>query len=247
MNSQIILADVKLTYSEKQVRDGVRRSEERCIVWTLIKYKLQMSKKKKKKGIISKIRSPFLSHLLFSFIVNDIIIFYVMITIIVSIFCFHFYNFVECPNITFKGSWYMISVEGGSWHWSSKRFACQSQEGDLVSIETEEEWNFINNEIQRLNTTNYENIWDIGLTKKAGNWTWVNGRPLTIYKWGQGEPSGEHDIAAIYKWSSNGERGVFGNFGEGRTKGDNYAYICEISKGKLFFCFVLFCFFNKLF
>ena len=49
MNSQIILADVKLTYSEKQVRDGVRRSEERCIVWTLIKYKLQMSKKKKKK------------------------------------------------------------------------------------------------------------------------------------------------------------------------------------------------------
>ena len=49
MNSQIILADVKLTYSEKQVRDGVRRSEERCIVWKLIKHKLQMSKKKKKK------------------------------------------------------------------------------------------------------------------------------------------------------------------------------------------------------
>ena len=32
MNSQIILADVKLTNSEKQVRDGGRRKEERCIV-----------------------------------------------------------------------------------------------------------------------------------------------------------------------------------------------------------------------
>ena len=32
MNSQIILANVKLTKSEKQVSDGGRRSEERCIV-----------------------------------------------------------------------------------------------------------------------------------------------------------------------------------------------------------------------
>ena len=32
MNSQIILANVKLTKSEKQVRDVGRRSEERCIV-----------------------------------------------------------------------------------------------------------------------------------------------------------------------------------------------------------------------
>ena len=32
MNSQIFLADVKLTNSEKQVRDGGRHSEERCMV-----------------------------------------------------------------------------------------------------------------------------------------------------------------------------------------------------------------------
>ena len=32
INSQIILADVKFTNSEKQVRDGGRRREERCIV-----------------------------------------------------------------------------------------------------------------------------------------------------------------------------------------------------------------------
>ena len=32
VNSKIILADVKLTNSEKQIRDGGHRGEERCIV-----------------------------------------------------------------------------------------------------------------------------------------------------------------------------------------------------------------------
>ena len=32
MNSQILLADVKLTNSKRQVRDGGRHSEERCMV-----------------------------------------------------------------------------------------------------------------------------------------------------------------------------------------------------------------------
>ena len=98
------------------------------------------------------------------------------------------------------------------WYWLWNRFVCQSQGGDLVSIETEEKWNFINDEIQRRNTTDYKNMWSVGLTKNAGNWTWVNGRPLTIYKWGQGEPRGVHNAAFIYKVrSSNGERGVFNN------------------------------------
>ena len=59
------------------------------------------------------------------------------------------------------------------------RFICKNQGGDLISIETEEGWNFINNEIQRQNETNYGNKWSIGLIKKAGNWTWVSGKPLT--------------------------------------------------------------------
>ena len=47
MNSQIILADVKLTNSEKQGRDGGRRSEERCII-LIDKHKLQMLNIKKR-------------------------------------------------------------------------------------------------------------------------------------------------------------------------------------------------------
>ena len=112
--------------------------------------------------------------------------------------------------------------------------------GDLVSIETEEEWNFINDEIQRRNTKNYKNKWSIGLLKKknTGKWTWVSERPLTIYKWGKGEPGGEHHAAFMYKRSSNGKRGVFGSVHD-KWKGNKYAYICEISKGELIFLSLL--------
>ena len=158
-----------------------------------------------------------------------------IIIMIISIFSFYFYHFVECLNITFKNSWYIISVrEQWFFNWLWVREACQNQGGDLASIETEDEWNFINDQIQRRNTTPYKNKWSIGLTKKAENWTWVNGRPLTISKWEQGEPRGEHDAAFMYKRSSNGEQGVFGGV-NGTSIGYHHAYICEISEGKLLF------------
>ena len=69
----------------------------------------------------------------------------------------------------------------------------------------------------------------------------MSGKPLTISKWGKGEPSGEHDVAFMYKRSSNGERGVFSNVNRTRW-GNLTAYICEISKGKFFLNII----FNKL-
>lgn len=100
--------------------------------------------------------------------------------------------------------------------------------GDLVSIETEEEWNFIADEIQMRNASIPKNGWSIGLMKKAGNWTWVSGTPLTISKWGDGQPSGDGKLTHIYKQSSNGERVVIGDCSEDFGSG----YICEISRGR---------------
>ena len=154
-------------------------------------------------------------------------------------FCFHLHHHVECPNITFKNSWYIISVDGESWYWG--RHTCSSLGGDLVSFETQEEWSLINDEIQRRNTTNYENKWRIGLKKRARNWTWVSGRPLTISKWGQGEPSGEHDAAFMYKRFRNGEQGVFGS-DNGTSGKKQHAYICEISESELICCCCCCCF-----
>ena len=122
-------------------------------------------------------------------------------------------------------------MNGLYWLWNKN--TCQRQGGDLVSFETEEEWKFINDEIQRRNTWFDRSKWSIGLTKKAGNWTWVSERPLTICKWGKGEPSGEHDAAFMYKLSNSGEQGVFGSI-NGRHR---LAYICEISRGKFFVLF----------
>ena len=63
----------------------------------------------------------------------------------------------------------------------------------------------------------------------------MSGRPLTIWKWGQGEPSAEHDAAFMYKLSSNGERGVLGSGVSNVTIWEKWhAYICEISMGKFF-------------
>ena len=148
-------------------------------------------------------------------------------------FCFHLHRVLECPNITFKNSWYIILVKRFSWHWNRNK--CQSQGGDLVSIETEEEWNFINDEIQRRNMTKYDNRWSIGLIKKGRNWTWVSERPLNICKCGQREPSGEHDAAFMYELDINGERGVFGSL-EGTSWRNRHACICEISKGEFILC-----------
>ena len=84
-------------------------------------------------------------------------------------------------------------------------------------------------------------MWSIGLTKNAGNWTWVSGRPLTICKWGKGEPSGENDAAFIYKRSSHGEQGVLAVVVE---FGDKLIFVRFPRVGCFFvFVVVLFCFF----
>ncbi|PFX17532.1 Macrophage mannose receptor 1 [Stylophora pistillata] len=63
----------------------------------------------------------------------------------------------ECPNNSFKNSWYVISEQGDTWFQSNK--VCLDQGGDLVSIESEEEWRFINDYIQKGNTTEYHTGW----------------------------------------------------------------------------------------
>ena len=196
-------------------------------------------------------RSCFLSYLFFSFIAIVMTIFLCYHYHYNYYFVYHHYNnqyiwfgfshFVECRYITFKNSSYIFSTHGQSWHLN--RHICKKRGWDLVSIETEEEWNFINNEIQRRNTINYDNRWSIGLRKEAGNWTWVSERPLTICKWGKEERTGEHDAAFMYKLNSNDERGVFGSVNRWDHR-NLHAYICEISKGKSFF--VLLCFFKFL-
>ena len=101
----------------------------------------------------------------------------------------------------------------------------RGQKGYLVSIETEEEWQFINREIQKRGTWN-ASAWHIGLKKKGKVWTWLSGETLNISKWRDSEPGGNDKRAEI---SKNG--GLFNSI---PTLSRN-AYICETPGGKITF------------
>ena len=81
-------------------------------------------------------------------------------------------------------------------HGTRTRDNCRSQRGDLVSIETEDERNFI----KKSNDT----IYHIGLEKKASNWTWVSGRQLNFPQWINNLSRSDGEVASI-SWKSNDE------------------------------------------
>ena len=127
---------------------------------------------------------------------------------------------IECQATCFKNS-YIFSKSLRDWN--NSRRVCNDQGFDLVSIETEEEWQFISNEIQKRSTWN-TGAWHIGLWKIGGVWTWLSGKQLNISKWRDSEPDGNDDYAEI---SKNG--GLF----NGISRNDENAYICEIPVGKI--------------
>ena len=82
----------------------------------------------------------------------------------------------DCSNYTFHEN----LNEARSWETS--RFLCQnSSEGDLVSIEEEEERSFVKNIIKNLTTIKYF----IGLKKDDGKWKWLSNQ--TTVNSSQGE------------------------------------------------------------
>ena len=106
--------------------------------------------------------------------------------------------------------------------WTESRKTCAYKGGDLVTMETEKEWQFINKEIQKRATTRR---WYIGLTNMGQEWKWVNGRPLTISKWNDWEPSGDGNVAIMI--NKRKAQGLFNDL----SKYTIIASICEILKG----------------
>ena len=136
-----------------------------------------------------------------------------------------FVTFLGACGSCFANSCYVIARSGQTW--DDNRRSCKRQGGDLVSIETLQEWNFINSEIQKI-TLSGANEWYIGLKKDGqGNWKWVNGKPLTIQKWQSGEPNGDGNVVVMSKDYPAGSQGLFNDLDPSSRK----AYICEKAKG----------------
>ena len=117
-------------------------------------------------------------------------------------FSFYFtdliFVFLNCSSYTFHEN----STDARSWE--TCRLLCQSSsEGDLVSIEEEEERNFIKNIIKKLPVIKYF----IGLKKENGKWKWLSNQTTVDssrgkFPWAPGQPSGTPDrkdnCATIY-------------------------------------------------
>ena len=143
---------------------------------------------------------------------------------------FTFY-FTGMTHIRFNCSIYTFhenSTEGRNWEWS--RELCQnSSEGDLVSIEEEEERIFLKEFIMNLKVIKYY----IGLKKtKANGGGWVMENSVRASKgkhpWSTGEPNGGPPIncATIYGNYKTKLDGLFDDLSCSRRLKDA-GYICE--------------------
>lgn len=95
-------------------------------------------------------------------------------------------------------------------------------------METEKEWEFINKEIQ-IRTSAAANEWFIGLYKNSatGNWTWINGKALTMDKWQPGKPKDGDLYALMAKEWPKGLKGTFNSIKTNVVRG----WICEKETG----------------
>ena len=135
----------------------------------------------------------------------------------------HLFFLIVCQPTCFKNSSYIFYKSVGDW--ALNRFVCSRQGGYLVSIETEEEWQFISNEIQKRVTWN-TSAWHIGLQEIDKVWTWLSGERLNISKWRNFKPGGNYKGAEISK-----NECLF----NGISWYDENAYICEMPGGKIKF------------
>ncbi|KAJ7371261.1 chromatin-modulating protein mrc1 [Desmophyllum pertusum] len=90
--------------------------------------------------------------------------------------------------------------------WITSREWCVKNKGDLVSMETREEWNYLKDFIQTLpglpglNTEYY-----IGLRKdRNGSWHWLSNNTKEVsagpgWPWPDSEPSGDGNCVVMYK------------------------------------------------
>ena len=103
-------------------------------------------------------------------------------------------------------------------------------------METEAEWKFINDQIQKLTTRPgpHLNQWHIGLRQQGNKWQWANGHPLTIDKWQRDRPNNDGTFGAMAKDFPPGSKGLFDDVRSDLL----YAFICELTFGNKIWVYV---------
>jgi len=88
-----------------------------------------------------------------------------------------------------NGHWYLAvyTVMG----WNGARDYCRRMKGDLVTITSEQENQFV----YSLNANSWIGLSD---TAQEGNWEWVTGEPLDYVNWAESEPNNCTDCKDIH-------------------------------------------------
>ena len=143
----------------------------------------------------------------------------------------------SAPVKNFIGSSYIFYSSNGNWYnWERSKTICELSGYNLVSIESREEWNFLNHTIQKEDTTEYF----IGLRKdpSTGVWRWlsdnstVNASNKGDWPWAKNEPNegnGKSNCAQMYRnYSSN-----FGRYNDVSCTShlSHAGFICEFKGG----------------
>ena len=139
------------------------------------------------------------------------------------------------PVKNFSGSSYIFYGSNGNWYdWERSKAICEQSGYNLVSIESLEEWNFLNQTIQKENTTEYF----IGLWKdtSTGVWRWLSDNSTVDasnkgdWPWARGEPNGkDENCAQMYRHYLNN----FGRYNDVRCSDSKpeAGFICELTGG----------------
>ena len=97
-------------------------------------------------------------------------------------------------------------------------------------MQSEQEWQFIKNEIQNKSRNRFDE-WFIGLEKNSTTkrWTWINGKSVTIDKWYKHvkNPDPTDTFGLIHKEYPVGFKGSFSTFRGNLLRG----WICEEETG----------------
>ncbi|XP_066017256.1 uncharacterized protein [Pocillopora verrucosa] len=121
-------------------------------------------------------------------------------------------------------SCYNFNNKSSGYAWPQANANCINHKKHLVVMETEQEWEFIKNVIQNREGNIYGE-WFIGLEMNitTRNWTWVNGKSLTIDKWAKSNPDPNDFYGMIHKEFPTGIKGSFSTLRGTVQRG----WICE--------------------
>jgi hypothetical protein len=130
-------------------------------------------------------------------------------------------------------------VESVTMSWHQARDFCASQGGHLATIHSQEEHDFVfQNLVFTTDPAEQRRCW-IGLTDEVveGTWKWVTGEPFSFQAWdnlyGGPEPNGGcyqgSDFAEIYSWQPGGSGGNplrLGRWNDNGSRGSGACYSC---------------------